>query len=151
MYKAWVDYSFMIGAWCFTAGNYAVYFQVINFEGDDLSFIAWPDLGDWGHLGTLFNLFGAIAYNVNTMLFFDTADHDSIMYEYNLVYVISGGLGSILFALGALAEGEHNNWRDCNKETFKKVRVGWRANPQQTLIDTTFASSFTAREPDGGA
>jgi len=120
MYKAWVDYSFMIGAWCFTAGNYAVYFQVINFEGEDLSFIAWPDLGDWGHLGALFNLFGAIAYNVNTMLFFDTADHDSIMYEYNLVYVISGGLGSILFALGALAEGEHNNWRDCNKETFKK-------------------------------
>ena len=30
MYKAWVDYSFMIGAWCFTVGNYAVYFQVIN-------------------------------------------------------------------------------------------------------------------------
>ena len=35
MYKAWVDYSFMIGAWCFTLGNYAVYFQVINFEGGE--------------------------------------------------------------------------------------------------------------------
>ena len=35
IYKAWVDYSFMIGAWCFTAGNYCVYFQVINSHDED--------------------------------------------------------------------------------------------------------------------
>merc|ERR1711966_503536 len=31
-YKGWVDYTFMIGAWCFTVGNYLNYFLVINAE-----------------------------------------------------------------------------------------------------------------------
>jgi len=126
-YKAWVDYSFMIGAWCFTVGNYAVYFQVINFNSmDDLSvvqFVKCPEWDDWGHMGVLANVLGSIAYNVNTMLMFDTSGHTSFLYNYNLVYVLSGGLGSTLFALGAVAEGEHNNWRECSMETFQKPSV----------------------------
>ena len=32
MFRAWVDYSFFIGAIAFTIGNYLVYFQVINSD-----------------------------------------------------------------------------------------------------------------------
>jgi len=126
IYKAWVDYSFMIGAWCFSVGNYAVYFQVINSRDDEeeaLQFVTWPEWENWGHMGALSNVLGSIAYNVNTSLMFDTAKHTSVWYDYNLIYVLSGGIGSALFALGAVAEGEHNNWRECSKETLEKPPV----------------------------
>ena len=124
LYKAWVDYSFMIGAWCFSVGNYAVYFQVINGkDSPDISYVAYPDFTDWGHIGALSNVLGSIAYNVNTMLMFDTSVHTSVWYDYNLVYVLSGGLGSALFAIGAVAEGEHNGWRECSQETLQKPAV----------------------------
>ena len=145
LYKAWVDYSFMIGAWCFLIGNYAVYFQVINGHSSDVDvtkfkFVTWPDCSDFGHVGALVNVLGALAYNINTMLMFDTANHMSVSvgcphsygcntlwsqvwYDYNLTYVLSGGTGSALFAIGAVCEAEHNNWRDCSLETLKKAPV----------------------------
>ena len=125
LYEAWVDYSFFIGACCFTLANYAVYFQVINSNDDDsvrkVSFFAKPSWNNWGQMGSLANFLGSLCYNLNTALFFDTRDHDSLWYKYNLVYVLSGGVGSILFALGSIAEGEHNGWR--NKKALKKPEV----------------------------
>ena len=31
-YKAWVEYSFVIGAWIFTVSMYLIYFLIINAE-----------------------------------------------------------------------------------------------------------------------
>ena len=31
-YKAWVEYSFVIGAWIFTVSMYLIYFLIINTE-----------------------------------------------------------------------------------------------------------------------
>jgi hypothetical protein len=104
MYLAWVDYSFLIGAWCFTIGNYLVYFQVINSDkssSEPFSLFARPVM-DGGHLGAIFNLIGSLLFNWNTMLMFDTANHDSVWYEYNLVYVMSGGLGSVFVSMSIL-------------------------------------------------
>ncbi|GMI12834.1 hypothetical protein TrRE_jg10611 [Triparma retinervis] len=167
MYLAWVDYSFLIGAWCFTIGNYLVYFQVINSDkssSEPFSLFARPVM-DGGHLGAIFNLIGSLLFNWNTMLMFDTANHDSVWYEYNLVYVMSGGLGSVFFALGAIAEGEHNDWRDIKNLKKPEIqmailnfvgsilfllayltdRTSASATHAMSSVDRTFASTGSSR------
>ena len=55
----------------------------------------------------LANVLGTIAYSVNTMmLMFDTSQQTSFRYDYELSYVVSGGLGSVCSG-GCHAGGKH--------------------------------------------
>jgi hypothetical protein len=77
---------------------------VINSEkssSEGFSLFVFPVM-DGGHLGACFNLVGSLLFNWNTMLMFDTANHDSVWYEYNLIYVLSGGLGSVFVSIVVL-------------------------------------------------
>jgi len=103
---------------------------VINNEKTDLHYVNIPTWKDLGEMGAIFNMIGSLLFNVNTMLMFDASSHDSVWFEYNLVYVLSGGGGSIFFALGAIAEGEHNGWRECSKETWKRPEIQVRQNEE---------------------
>ena len=111
--KAWVDYSFMIGSMAYFIGNYTIYFQVINSDNNpSLCFIKTPNFDDWGQIAAIINLVGSICYNTNALLpVFDHSRHNSILYDYNLIYVCLGGVGSVFFAIGSCVGGEYNNWR----------------------------------------
>jgi hypothetical protein len=116
---AWIDYTFMIGSWCFTIGNYLVYFQVINASQraqllgvdtrKDTQWIACPRR-ESGHLGALCNCIGALLFNVNTMTMFAPVLKVS-NHGFNVWYVSTGAAGSLCFVVGAIFEGEHNDWR----------------------------------------
>jgi hypothetical protein len=128
-YEAMVDYCFMIGAWCFLIGNYAVYFQVINqnvvhkvdrqeakttatqsaTRSQSVRMLAPIDWNDGGHVGAVFNCVGAILFCFNTMSMYANKERTA---NFNLWYVMTGTFGSICFAVSAVAEGEHNNWRE---------------------------------------
>jgi len=131
--RAWVDYPFMVGAWCFTAGNYAVYFQVINrlssHGASDNSAVnhvhstRWliPERADvsLGYWACVFNLIGSLFYNFNTMGMYEPLEgYKKTPAGYNLVYVMSGSVGSACFILAAILEGEYNQWRKCSWQTL---------------------------------
>eukprot|EP00658_Telonema_sp_P-2_P027282 TRINITY_DN21098_c0_g1_i2.p1 TRINITY_DN21098_c0_g1~~TRINITY_DN21098_c0_g1_i2.p1 ORF type:complete len:288 (-),score=70.72 TRINITY_DN21098_c0_g1_i2:129-992(-) len=120
--KAWVDYSFMIGAWCFTIGNYFIYYLVINAKHEDslqddeqdvISDPRWVSFPvcEAGHLGAASNLVGAVFYNINTMHGLWPKGGVRTTQEFDLWYVMTGVLGSAFFVGGAVCEGEHNGWR----------------------------------------
>ena len=134
---AWVDYSYMIGAWMFTISNYLVYFQVINkmhdhekAQKDDtlqtkLCFLAWPEK-DKGHLAAILNVLGAICYNIETMSMFGADKSSSI--GFFMWYVLPGTMGSLCFVIAACFEGEYNNWRDYSKGYFRVKRIAvWQS------------------------
>ena len=130
--------QFMFGAWAFMIGNYLIYFQLINKaaahgdrrasyavagRGACRSFATWPKR-ESGHLGSLFNLIGASFFIINTMAMFrppaegegvnvtvTDAEKEAKNIDFNLWYVMTGGVGSFFFVLGAICEGEHNHWR----------------------------------------
>jgi hypothetical protein len=121
-YEAMVDYCFMIGAWCFLIGNYAVYFQVINQNvvhkvygeskltpSQSVRMLAPIEWSDGGHVGAVFNCVGAILFCFNTMSMYANKESTA---NFDLWYVMTGTLGSMGFVIGAVAEGEHNNWRE---------------------------------------
>ena len=129
---AWIDYSFMIGAWCFTIGNYLVYFQVINGEDTGRAagrrrrtcltrrkWLAAPRR-ESGHLGSLCNCVGAVLFNMNTMTMF-AASAKSTMAGFNFWYVFTGAGGSAFFVFGAIFEGEHNDWRRLSLKRFTEL------------------------------
>lgn len=136
-FRVWVDYSFMVGAWCFTLGNYLAYFQVINKlsthgageNGGDpgdhgavlsrLRCFACPS-SDLGELAAFANVIGALFYNVNTMGMFGGSEKFGM--GFNIGYVATGTGGSFFFALGALLEGEYNDWRNLRNP---EVRANW--------------------------
>eukprot|EP00747_Dinoflagellata_sp_TGD_P144317 gnl/TRDRNA2_/TRDRNA2_176479_c2_seq17.p1 gnl/TRDRNA2_/TRDRNA2_176479_c2~~gnl/TRDRNA2_/TRDRNA2_176479_c2_seq17.p1 ORF type:complete len:393 (+),score=52.08 gnl/TRDRNA2_/TRDRNA2_176479_c2_seq17:104-1282(+) len=113
--RAWVDYSFMIGGWCFTFGNYLSYLNVINqnkhHKHERLHLVTWPaGQTDKGHVASLLNVLGALWYNVCTMSMFGWPPKKTLL-EYNLTYVGTGVAGSVCFVVAALLQGEYNDWR----------------------------------------
>lgn len=124
-YKAWVDYSFMIGAWLFTIANYLVYFQVINKASRGTprlleccmgsNFVAVPKC-ETGHIACILNLFGSFFYNIQTMSSVYTSESDLIKFDF--LYASMGAGGSFLFVLGAVLEGEHNGWRELTQHRW---------------------------------
>lgn len=114
-YLAWVDWPFMMGAWCFLLAHYLTYFQVINQDTHrdavGVRFVARPRCGDRAHMGCLINLLGCLCYGLNTMAMFGGPDLKKGNLRFDLWYVGTGSLGSFFFAVGAVLEGEYNDWR----------------------------------------
>lgn len=125
----------MVGAWCFTIANYLIYFQTINrwnshgastHQGaNEVHRTRWllprsADMGP-GYWACLCNVIGALLYNVNTMGMF--GHYEKTLTGYNLGYVMTGSVGSIWFILGAILEGEYNNWRQLSWKTLYDMPV----------------------------
>lgn len=123
--RAWVEYPFFFGGWCFTFGNYLSYLQVINQNKQDHSkggikqvkkstyLFTWPaGQTDKGHIASLLNVVGALWYNIGTTTMFGFPPVSPMLY-YNLDYVTTGIIGSLCFAVAGVLQGEYNNWRNC--------------------------------------
>merc|ERR1719506_1308341 len=115
--RAWIEYSFMIGGWCFTFATYLSYLNVINqrkhHKIERLHLITWPrGQTDKGHVASLLNLVGSLWYNICTMSMFGWPPKRTLL-EFNLTYVGTGVAGSMCFILAALLQGEYNDWRRC--------------------------------------
>lgn len=131
---AWVDYPFMIGAWCFLVTNYLIYFNAINkhhaggvllpLPGEHVSkrrFVAFPS--DQGELAAVLSLIGAVLYNFNTMSMYVD---QSTWWSYTLWYVATGSIGAAFFSASAILEGEYNAWRHPSMETLRSIPV-WQS------------------------
>jgi len=116
--RAWIEYSFMIGGWCFTFGNYLSYLNVINQNKNHEKekrwhLITWPEgQMDKGHVASLLNVVGALWYNIGTMSMFGWPPTDT-MSMFDVTYVGTGVAGSLCFSVASLLEGEYNEWRKC--------------------------------------
>lgn len=115
--RAWVEYPFFFGGWCFTFGNYLSYLQVINQNKGKLDasyhLFTWPrGQTDKGHVAALLNFVGALWFNVGTLTMFGWPPV-SPMGMYDLDYVGTGVVGSLCFAVAAILQGEYNSWRSC--------------------------------------
>lgn len=121
--RAMVDYPYFVGAtFNFLPATYLVYFQVINKLASHgstakglgtprpLVFVARPQK-NLGHIACLCNLCGAICYGISTGNMFINGD-------YTLVMDIPAIIGSCLFIVGAVMEGEYNTWRVCGNTSF---------------------------------
>jgi hypothetical protein len=145
-FRAWVDYSFMIGAWQFCVGNYLIYFQVINTDSQRQELrIFWrsralralPISEQSGYFGSLCNLIGGLFFCVNTMCMFGV-DRSSNL-KYDIWYVATGSIGSLFFVAGALFEGWHNDFWDATKGLFRRnsLRDSQSFRRQQIGHDST--------------
>lgn len=122
-FKAWVDYPFMIGGWCFTIGNYLCYYQTINkYHGHagwcQARYLCPSSLQEFkespGTLAALLNIFGALFFNVNTMeMFFPWVKTQHGLSSWNFWYVFIGCAGSAFFVVAGFIQGEYNKWRRC--------------------------------------
>jgi len=114
--RAWVDYPFMIGAWCFTIGNYLCYFQAIN-RGHDHEEMSgqrhfWPLEWSGGATAAALNCCGAALFNINTMeMFFPSVRAAYGLRSWNFWYVFVGAAGSAFFVVAGFIQGEYNEWR----------------------------------------
>lgn len=90
-FRAWVDWTFVIGAWCFTVGNFLVYHQVTNADASHSSGttrrkVRYCRLPDWGHKGqtaAFCNCVGTLLFNLNTMSMFSWVADKSTMSGFN--------------------------------------------------------------------
>jgi hypothetical protein len=144
-FRTWVDYPFMVGAWCFTIANYGIYFQVLNqlnshgatsphgadeialpsFASSTLTRLRWVVLptSDLGHLAALMNVIGSLLYNVNTMGMYGGPNKFGLGFD--IGYVSTGAVGSLFFAVGAALEGEYNGWRRLSLPETRSNSAVW--------------------------
>ena len=72
-------------------------------------------------MGALCNVVGTLLFNLNTMSMFSWLADKTTLGGFNGWYFGTGAVGSAFFMLGAVFEGEHNNWRQVSCARFREL------------------------------